>query len=122
MDAAADSAQAPLRRRHAVHGAADRARGLRRQEAEWLARPNAEIAGTISDTEFFGESSRCYSCGLCFSCERCWMFCNPHGYTRLQEVAPGAYYALAFDQCEGCSKCIELCPCGFIAARLQASS
>ncbi len=93
-----------------------RATSPRRPETEWLARPDAEITGTISETEFLGESSRCYSCGLCFGCERCWMFCNPQGYTRLQEVAPGAYYALALDQCEGCGKCIELCPCGFIAA------
>ena len=93
-----------------------RAASQRWAEAEWLARPDAEIAATITEAEFLGESSRCYSCGLCFGCERCWMFCNPHGYTRLQEVAPGAYYALALDQCEGCGKCIELCPCGFIAA------
>ncbi len=96
----------------------DRSRATRprRPRAEWLARPDAEIVGTISEADFLEESSRCYSCGLCFGCERCWMFCNPHGYTRLEEASPGAYYALALDQCEGCGKCIELCPCGFIAA------
>ena len=93
-----------------------RATPPRRPSTEWLARPDAEIAGTISGSELLRESSRCYTCGLSFGCERCWMFCNPHGYTRLQEVAPGAYYALALDQCEGCGKCIDLCPCGFIAA------
>jgi len=84
--------------------------------AERLARPSEEIDRGITSEQALEEVTRCFSCGSCFGCERCWMFCNPHGYTRLQEVAPGAYYALALDQCEGCGKCIELCPCGFIAA------
>lgn len=63
------------------------------------------------------EAARCLSCGLCFDCEQCFMYCNAGGFTRLEETSPGRYFAFAFDACEGCGKCIELCPCGFLEAR-----
>lgn len=79
-----------------------------------LARPEIEVLRTIGAKEFFEEVSRCFSCGSCFGCERCFMFCNPAGYTRTMCPKPGAYFELNLAVCEGCRKCIELCPCGFL--------
>jgi ferredoxin len=45
------------------------------------------------------------------------MYCNAGGFTRLEETRPGRYFAFALDACEGCGKCIELCPCGYLEAR-----
>jgi NADPH-dependent glutamate synthase beta subunit-like oxidoreductase len=74
----------------------------------------AEVAGTITEAQFLAEASRCYSCGSCFGCEQCSMFCTPGCFTKLEEVGPGMYFTLALDQCEECGKCVEICPCGFL--------
>ena len=87
----------------------------RQPETEWLSRPDEEISGTLSEGEFLEEVGRCFSCGLCLGCQHCLMYCNVRGYTRLVEPQPGAYFALILDRCEGCGKCIELCPCGFLS-------
>jgi len=88
----------------------------RRPVEEWLSWPDDEIEGTISEAQMLEEAARCLSCGQCFGCEQCWMYCPPVGYTRLEEVRPGAYFVLSLDACEGCGKCIEVCPCGFLSA------
>jgi NADPH-dependent glutamate synthase beta subunit-like oxidoreductase/ferredoxin len=74
----------------------------------------AEVSGTITEEEFLAEASRCFSCGSCFGCEQCSMFCTPGCFTKLEEVGPGMYFTLALDQCEECGKCVEVCPCGFL--------
>jgi NADPH-dependent glutamate synthase beta subunit-like oxidoreductase/Pyruvate/2-oxoacid:ferredoxin oxidoreductase delta subunit len=88
-----------------------------RPPEEWLNEPDREICQTIEEDPFLQEITRCFSCGLCFGCQRCWMYCNPSSYTRLQETGPGAYFSLDLDSCEGCGKCIEICPCGFLSLR-----
>ena len=89
---------------------------------EWLNEPDREICQTIPEDQFQQEITRCFSCGLCFGCQRCWMYCNPSSYTRLQETGPGAYFSLDLDSCEGCGKCIEICPCGFLSPRESAQA
>ena len=83
---------------------------------EWLRRPDDEIEGTVSKIQVLQEAARCLSCGSCFGCEMCWMYCPPLGFTRLEEVRPGEYYLLSLAACEGCGKCIDVCPCGFLSA------
>jgi formate dehydrogenase major subunit len=89
----------------------------RRPREEWLTDPEAEINLTIDAEQALDEASRCMSCGLCFDCQQCFMYCNQSGFTRIAETSPGNYFALALDACEGCGKCIEVCPCGFLEAR-----
>ena len=76
-----------------------------------------EVVATITSEEAFAEASRCMSCGLCFDCEQCFMYCNGAGFTHVTESRPGNYFVLALDACEGCGKCIEVCPCGYLEAR-----
>jgi len=87
----------------------------RKPAREWLAFPDEEIQGTISEQQFLQEVSRCFSCGDCFGCEQCFMYCSEHGLVRLEQVVPGSYFALNLDLCQACRKCIELCPCGFLS-------
>jgi len=89
----------------------------RRPVEDRLTQPEAEVQETISREEFLEEVSRCFSCGLCYGCEYCFMYCNAGAFARLGQVGPGAYFALSLDYCEGCGKCIDLCPCGFLTPR-----
>ena len=86
-----------------------------------LANPDAEVAATISEEQFVGEAERCFSCGSCFGCERCFTYCNPGSFTRLSQPGPGAYFALTLDRCEGCRKCVEVCPCDCLSVATDAS-
>ncbi|MGD8395995.1 MAG: NAD(P)-binding protein, partial [Candidatus Eiseniibacteriota bacterium] len=79
-----------------------------------LADPNAEIDLGITRDQALEEVGRCFSCGSCFGCERCWMFCTPGCFTKLSGPTPGVYYKLNIDTCNGCKKCAEECPCGFL--------
>jgi formate dehydrogenase major subunit len=89
----------------------------RRPKDNWLKQPDAEITGTLSSAEAQFEAARCLSCGLCIGCEQCWMYCNAGGFVRLGKTETGTYYALLSDICEGCGKCIEVCPTGYLSPR-----
>jgi len=75
-----------------------------------------EVAGTVTEEQFLAEVERCYSCGSCFGCEQCFMYCTSGCFTRLEEPRPGFYFSLNLDACQECGKCIEVCPCGFLEA------
>ena len=94
-----------------------RGHGARISQEEWLGDPEREIYQTISFEQASEEATRCMSCGQCFDCQQCFMYCNAGGFTRIEEPSPGHYFALALDACEGCGKCIDVCPCGFLEAR-----
>ncbi len=81
---------------------------------QWLSEPDQEIVLGLSEEQFLEEISRCFSCGLCFGCERCWMFCTPSCFSKVDNPGPGNYYSINLDTCDGCKKCGDECPCGFI--------
>ncbi len=58
------------------------------------------------------ESRRCMSCGYCFDCEKCWMYCQDQAIDKPMEK--GVLYSFKMQNCTGCKKCAEVCPCGFI--------
>lgn len=91
----------------------------RRPTDEWLRDPEVEIDQTLTYEQACDEASRCLSCGLCFDCRQCFMYCNQSGFTRIEETRPGHYFAMALDACEGCGKCIEICPCGYLEPRID---
>jgi len=81
---------------------------------ERLANPQKEIDLGISPEEALEESARCFSCGKCFGCENCWMYCQNNCFTKLQQPQHGEFYTVKLDVCDGCKKCWEECPCGYI--------
>ncbi len=87
------------------------------READWRGDLEGEVVSTIASDDAVAEAMRCMSCGLCFDCQQCFMYCNGAGFTRIGETTPGNYFVLALDACEGCGKCIEICPCGYLEAR-----
>ena len=58
------------------------------------------------------EASRCMSCGKCFYCENCYLFCQDQAVIKPNQK--GELYLFNLSNCTGCEKCAEICPCGFI--------
>lgn len=96
------------------HPPAARATPMRAHPAVRLEEPHLEVSQSITQQQFLQEASRCLSCGSCFGCEQCFMFCNAQCFTRVDEVEPGTYFTLSLDACEECGKCVDVCPCGFL--------
>ena len=96
------------------HEPAERATPTRVPPGERLQNPGLEVTRGLTRDEVLREANRCMSCGSCFGCEQCSMFCNAQCYTRVDEAGPGSYFTLSLDACEECGKCVEVCPCGFL--------
>jgi Pyruvate/2-oxoacid:ferredoxin oxidoreductase delta subunit len=71
---------------------------------------STETHATLDEDAFFEEAARCMSCGACFGCSNCFMYCNADCYSLADAAQPGSYFLLDLSACEGCTKCIELCP------------
>jgi NADPH-dependent glutamate synthase beta subunit-like oxidoreductase/Pyruvate/2-oxoacid:ferredoxin oxidoreductase delta subunit len=70
-----------------------------------------EIECGLTDEEALDEAKRCMSCGMCMDCETCWMYCTNNCFVRLPK---GEHYKIKMEVCNGCKKCAEACPCGYI--------
>jgi NADPH-dependent glutamate synthase beta subunit-like oxidoreductase len=81
---------------------------------ERLANPDKEIDLGLNLDQVLDEVTRCFSCGKCFGCENCWMYCQNNCFTKLQQPEHGQFYKVKIDVCDGCKKCWEECPCGYI--------
>jgi NADPH-dependent glutamate synthase beta subunit-like oxidoreductase len=71
----------------------------------------AEIESGLTEEAALEEAKRCMSCGMCMDCETCWMYCTNNCFIRLPK---GEHYKIKMDVCNGCKKCAEACPCGYI--------
>ena len=80
--------------------------------AEALAEMARETTRTFSDDEAKTEAARCMSCGDCLDCENCFKFCQDNAVVRPLEK--GGEYKFKLENCIGCDKCAEVCPCGYI--------
>lgn len=73
---------------------------------------DTEVNLGYSPEQLLAEANRCMSCGYCMDCEKCWMYCQDQAIVKPPD---GDYpYAWKLENCTGCSKCAEICPCGFI--------
>lgn len=89
--------------------------GSHRPAEEWLKKPDEEINLGINEAQFLEEVTRCFSCGQCFGCERCWMYCTPGCFKKSEDIGLGKpYYIMKLDTCDGCKKCDDECPCGYM--------
>jgi len=74
------------------------------------------VSSRLEDSRVIDESKRCMSCGLCFSCDDCFSYCQVGAIKRSQEGSQFKYH-FELSLCDGCKKCAEECPCGFIEMR-----
>jgi NADPH-dependent glutamate synthase beta subunit-like oxidoreductase len=73
---------------------------------------DTEVNLGFTQEHLLAEARRCMSCGYCFDCEKCWMYCQDQAIDK--PMQKGALYAFKLQNCTGCKKCAEICPCGFI--------
>ena len=90
----------------------DRAESAALSVADRLASMEVEVNLGLSDEQTIAEAKRCMSCGYCFDCEKCWMFCQDQAIDK--PMQKGVLYTFKLQNCTGCKKCAEECPCGFI--------
>jgi NADPH-dependent glutamate synthase beta subunit-like oxidoreductase/Pyruvate/2-oxoacid:ferredoxin oxidoreductase delta subunit len=64
-----------------------------------------------SEENLVAEAKRCMSCGMCMDCETCWMYCSNNCFVRLPK---GEHCRIKLELCNGCKKCAEACPSGYI--------
>ncbi len=62
------------------------------------------------------EATRCMSCGLCFECDNCVIFCPQDAVFRVKKdkSTTGRYVDTDYNKCIGCHICAEVCPSGYI--------
>jgi NADPH-dependent glutamate synthase beta subunit-like oxidoreductase len=69
-----------------------------------------------SQDQAVAEATRCMSCGMCFECDNCVIFCPQTAVFRVskKESTTGRYVATDYAKCIGCHICADVCPTGYI--------
>ncbi len=76
----------------------------------------AERMVGLDDKQAVDEAKRCMSCGMCFECDNCVIYCPQTAVKRTpkSESTMGRYVYTDYDQCIGCHICADVCPTGYI--------
>ena len=75
-----------------------------------------ERLAALSEKEAVGEGKRCMSCGLCFECDNCVVYCPQTAVFRVKKdkSTTGRYVDTDYTKCIGCHICSDVCPTGYI--------
>ncbi len=70
----------------------------------------------FSEQQAIVEGERCMSCGMCFECDNCVIYCPQDAVFRVKksERAVGRYVETDYSKCIGCHICADVCPTGYI--------
>jgi dissimilatory sulfite reductase flavoprotein subunit len=70
----------------------------------------------LSEEDVIAEADRCMSCGMCFECDNCLIYCPQDAIFRVPkgERANGRYVDTDYTKCVGCYICQDVCPSGYI--------
>jgi NADPH-dependent glutamate synthase beta subunit-like oxidoreductase len=70
----------------------------------------------FSEEQARKEGERCMSCGMCFECDNCVIYCPQTAVQRVpkKERATGRYVYTDYTRCIGCHICADVCPTGYI--------
>ncbi len=70
----------------------------------------------LTDAQAQAEAKRCMSCGQCFECDNCVIYCPQGAVKRVpkKEASIGRYVVTDYKKCIGCHICMDVCPTGYI--------
>ena len=70
----------------------------------------------LSEEQAVEEAKRCMSCGMCFECDNCVIYCPQDAVHRVpkDERTLGRYVYTDYTKCIGCHICADVCPTGYI--------
>lgn len=70
----------------------------------------------LTEAQVQAEAKRCMSCGLCFECDNCVIYCPQGAVKRVpkKEATPARYVVTDYKKCIGCHICKDVCPTGYI--------
>ncbi|OFZ69392.1 MAG: glutamate synthase [Betaproteobacteria bacterium RBG_16_58_11] len=71
---------------------------------------------TLSEKDVVAEAKRCMSCGLCFECDNCVIYCPQTAVFKVKrdQQTTGRYVDTDYSKCIGCHICADVCPSGYI--------
>ena len=94
-----------------------------RVEREMLIIDSTKVLGSIderlvalTEAQAQEEAKRCMSCGMCFECDSCILYCPQSAVKKVPkaEASVGRYVTTDYDKCVGCHICMDVCPTGYI--------
>ncbi len=70
----------------------------------------------LPEEEAIAEAGRCMSCGMCFECDNCVIYCPQDAVFRVKKDKHtlGRYVDTDYSRCIGCHICSDVCPTGYI--------
>ncbi len=70
----------------------------------------------LTDEQAIAEAGRCMSCGMCFECDNCMIYCPQDAVFRVKKdkSTTGRYVDTDYSKCIGCHVCADVCPSGYI--------
>lgn len=70
----------------------------------------------LVEAKAVAEAKRCMSCGMCFECDNCVVYCPQTAVSRVKksEATTGRYVTTDYNKCIGCHICADVCPTGYI--------
>jgi len=76
----------------------------------------AERLKALDEEQVVAEANRCMSCGMCFECDNCVIYCPQDAVHRTpkSKSTTGRYVFTEYTRCIGCHICADVCPTGYI--------
>lgn len=70
----------------------------------------------LAEERVVAEAKRCMSCGLCFECDNCVVYCPQTAVFKVPKAksTTGRYVDTDYAKCIGCHICKDVCPTGYI--------
>ncbi len=70
----------------------------------------------LNEQQAVSEAGRCMSCGMCFECDNCVIYCPQDAVFRVKKdkQTTGRYVDTDYAKCVGCHICADVCPTGYI--------